>query len=124
MSPCTVTALYLSLPDTLLQDVEMPLVLLMDQVPRPLNSDDKLLDQEAIVSGNVAVGSEQASMYEAMIEGDQGQGQMVEQCSDMTVVEADTSPSYLGMLRSHLPVLCCASLGLVLCTFTVHNSYT
>ena len=49
MSPCTVTALCLSLPDTLLQDVEMSPVVLMDQVPRPLGSDDKLLDQEAIL---------------------------------------------------------------------------
>eukprot|EP00731_Ephydatia_muelleri_P017465 Em0010g563a len=63
-------------------------VVLMDQVPRPLNSDDKLLNQEAIVASNVAVEGEQASMYEAMIEGVQGQGQMVEQCADVTVVEA------------------------------------
>ena len=103
MSPCTVTALYLSLPDTLLQGVEMLPVVLMDQVPRPLDSDDKLLDQEAIVAGNVAVGGEQASMYEAMIEGVQGQGQMVEQCGDVMVVEAGTSSSHLGTLQNHLP---------------------
>eukprot|EP00731_Ephydatia_muelleri_P017458 Em0010g556a len=77
------------------EDVEMSPVALMDQVPRPLASDDKLLDQEAMVAGNVAVGGEQASMDEATIEGDQGQGQMVEQCGDVTVVEACTSPSYL-----------------------------
>ena len=104
MSPCTVTTLCLSLPDTLLQGVEMSPVVLMDQVPRPLNSDDKLLNQEAIVAGNVAVGGEQASMDEAMIEGDQGQGQMVDQCGDVTVVEAGTSPSHLGTIQSHLPV--------------------
>ena len=79
-------------------------VVLMDQVPRPFDSDDKLLDQEAIVVGNVAVGGEQASMDEAMIEGVQGQGQMVEQCGDVMVVEAGTSPSHLGTLQSHLPV--------------------
>ena len=77
---------------------------LMDQVPRPSDLDDKLLDQEAIVAGNVAVGGEQASMDEAMIEGDQGQGQMVEQCGDVMVVEAGTSPSHLGTLQNHLPV--------------------
>ena len=76
----------------------------MDQVPRPLDSDDNLLDQETIVTGNVAVGGEQASMDEAMIEGDQGQGQMVEQCGDVTVVEAGTLPQHLGTLQSHLPV--------------------
>ncbi|KAL5469197.1 hypothetical protein EMCRGX_G030420 [Ephydatia muelleri] len=76
-------------------DVEMSPVVLMDQVPRPFDSDDKLLDQEAIFAGNVAVGGEQASMNEAMIEGDQGQGQMVEQCGDVMVVEAGTSPSHL-----------------------------
>ena len=95
MSSCTVTALCLSLLDIS--------VVLMDQVPKPLDSDDELLDQEAIVAGNVAVGEEQASMYEAMIEGDQGQGQMVEQCGDVMVVEAGTSPSHLGTLQSHLP---------------------
>ena len=88
MSPCTVSALCLSLPDTLLRDVEMSPVVLMDQVPRPLASDDELLDQEAMVAGNVAVGGEQASMDEAMIEGVQGQGQMVEQCGDVMVVGA------------------------------------
>ena len=76
-------------------------VVLMDQVPRPLDSDDELLDQEAMVAGNVAVGKEQAGMDEAMIEGVQGQGQMVEQCADVTVVEAGTSPSHLGTLQSH-----------------------
>ncbi|KAL5469236.1 hypothetical protein EMCRGX_G030461 [Ephydatia muelleri] len=86
------------------EDVEMPLVLLMDQVPRPLNSDDKLLDQEAVVAGNVVVGVEQASMDEAMTKGVQGQDQMVEQCGNVTVVEAGTSPSHLGTLQSHLPV--------------------
>ena len=75
----------------------------MDQVPRPLDSDDELLDQEAIVAGNVAVGGEQASMDEAMIEGVQGQDQMVEQCGDVTVVEAGTSPQHLGTLQSLLP---------------------
>ena len=79
-------------------------IVLMDQVPRPLDSDDKLLDQEAIVVGNVAVGGEQASMDEAMIEGVQGQGQIVEQCGDVMVFEAGTSPSHLGTLQSHLPV--------------------
>ena len=78
-------------------------VVLMDQVPRPLDSDDELLDQDAMVAGNVAVGGEQASMDEAMIEGDQGQGQMVEQCGDVMVVEAGTSPSHLGTLQNHLP---------------------
>ena len=77
---------------------------LMVQVPRPLASDDELLDQEAMVAVNVAVGGEQASMDEAMIEGVQGQGQMVEQCGDVMVVEAGTSPSHLGALQSHLPV--------------------
>ena len=96
MSPCKITALCLLLPDALLQDVEMSPVVLMDQVPRPSDSDDELLDQAAIVAGNVAVG-EQASMNEAMIEGDQGQGQMVEQCGDVVIVEAGTSPSHLGM---------------------------
>ena len=104
MSPCTVTALCLSLPDTLLQDVEMSPVGLMGQVPRPLDSDKELLHQEVIVPGNVAVGGEQASMGEAMIEGVQGQGQMVEQCGGVMVVEAGTSPSHLGTLQSHLPV--------------------
>ena len=79
-------------------------VVLMDQVPRPLESDDKLLDQEAVVAGNVVVGVEQASMDEAVIEGVQGQGQMVEQCGDVMVVEAGTSSSHLGTLQSHLPV--------------------
>ena len=74
-------------------------VVLMDQVPRPFDSDDDLLDQQVIV----AVGGEQASMDEAMIEGVQGQGQMVEQCGGVMVVEAGTSPSHLGMLQSHLP---------------------
>ena len=69
----------------MLLDVEMSPVVLMNQVPRPSDSDDELLDQEAMVAGNVAVGREQASMDEAMIEGVQGQDQMVEQCSDMTV---------------------------------------
>ena len=82
----------------------MPSIVLMVQVPRPLASDDELLDQETIVAGNVAVGGEQASMYEAMIEGVQGQSQMVEQCGDVMVVEAGTSPSHLGTLHSHLPV--------------------
>ena len=69
----------------------------MDQVPRPLVSDDKL--QEAIVAGNVAVGGEQVSMEELMIEGVQEQGQMLEQCGDEMVVEAaGTSPPYVGML--------------------------
>ena len=101
MLPCTVTALCLHFSDSLLQDIEM--LVLMDQVPRPLDSNDKLLDQEVIVAGNVAVGGEQASMDEAMIEGVQGQGQMVEQCGDVMVVEAGTSPSHLGALQSHLP---------------------
>ena len=101
MSPCTVTALCLSLPDAQLQGVEMSPVVLIDQVPRTLDSDDKLLDQEAIVARNVAVG---ASMDEAMIEGVQGQGHMVEQCGDVMVVEAGTLPSHLGTLQSHLPV--------------------
>ena len=79
-------------------------VVLMDQLPRPFDSDDKLLDQEAIFAGNVAAGGEQASMDTAMIEGVQGQGQMVEQCGDVMVVEAGTSPSHLGTLQSHLPV--------------------
>ena len=82
----------------------MPSIVLMVQVPRPLASDDELLDQETIVAVNVAAGGEQASMDETMIEGGQGQGQMVEQCGDVTVVEAGTSPSQLGMLQSHLPV--------------------
>ncbi|KAL5469137.1 hypothetical protein EMCRGX_G030342 [Ephydatia muelleri] len=73
------------------QGVEMLPVGLMDQVPRPSDLDDELLDQEAIVAGNVAVGGEQASMGKAMIEGVQGQGQMVEQCGDVMVVEADNS---------------------------------
>eukprot|EP00731_Ephydatia_muelleri_P017457 Em0010g555a len=70
------------------EDVEMSPVGLMDQVPRPL---DELLDQQAMVAVNVAVGGEQASMDEAMIEVVQGQGQMVEQCGDVMVVEADNS---------------------------------
>ena len=81
-----------------MQYVEMPSIVLMVQVPRPLDSDDELPDQEAIVAGNVAVGGEQASVDEAMIEGVQGQGQMVEQCGGVTVIEAGTSPSHLGML--------------------------
>ncbi|KAL5469205.1 hypothetical protein EMCRGX_G030429 [Ephydatia muelleri] len=90
------------------EDVEMSPVVLMDQVPRPFDSDDKLLDQEAIFAGNVAVGGEQASMYEAMIEGVQGQGQMVDQCGDVTVVEAGTSPQHLGSSPSEGTVqVCC-----------------
>ena len=81
----------------------MPSIVLMVQVPRPLASDDELLDQETIVAGNVAVGGEQASMGEAMIEEVQGQDQMVEQCGDVMVVEAGTSPSHLGRSQSHLP---------------------
>ncbi|KAL5469178.1 hypothetical protein EMCRGX_G030392 [Ephydatia muelleri] len=62
----------------------------------PASNNDKLLDQQAISAGNVAVGGEQASMGKAMIEGVQGQGQMVEQCADVTVVETGTSPSHLA----------------------------
>ena len=73
---------------------------LMDQVPRPLDSDDKLLNKDAIVAGNVTVGGQQVSMDETMIEGVQGQGQMVEQCGDVTVVETGTA-SHLGTLQRH-----------------------
>ena len=44
-------------------------------------------------------------MDETVIERVQGQGQMVEQRDDMTVVGAGTSPSHLGMLHRHLPTL-------------------
>ena len=88
----------------------MPPDVLINQVPRPLDSDDELLDQEAIA----AVGGEQASMDEAMIEGGQGQGQMVEQCGDVMVVEAGTSPSHLGMLQSQSCFY--SSLRLMPCT--------
>ena len=71
---------------------------LMDQIPRPLDSDDKLLNKDAIVAGNVAVGGQQVSMDDTMIEGVQGQGQMVEQCGD--VVETGTA-SHLGTLQRH-----------------------
>ena len=63
------------------------------------------------VVGNIAVGGEQASMKEPMIEGVQEQGQMVEQCGDEMGVMAGTSPPYLGMLHY-----------LFLCTSIVDNS--
>eukprot|EP00731_Ephydatia_muelleri_P017488 Em0010g586a len=85
------------------EGVEMSPVVLMDQVPRPFDSDDKLLDQEAIFARNVAVGGEQASMDEAMIEGVQEQGQMVEQCGDVMVVEAVCNDGPNNLLNGSSP---------------------